>query len=550
MSSAPVEAHAPVESAEQDGLSAIDVPSRRWPPPRAATFALLMGLLITAALALSALALYHANEDRLLKLRGRELSLVLAAAASPIETPLSSAAGLADATQGSPSRFRALLAPYVGKGRQFHSVSLWPLGSRHPAPRAVLGAQPRMARLPQRASQLFAHPGRPGALHLVGFVGATRDTLGYSLTATGASHGFAVYAENQLPADRRSKLQSNSAFSDLDYALYLGRSRRGADLLVTSVKRLPIQGRRAVDVVPFGDNVLTLVVTPRGSLGGSFFNDLPWIIAIVGLLVALTAAALTDRLARGRHRAERLASALDRVYTQERSISQTLQHALLPDALPQLRGLEVSARYIPAASGVDVGGDWYDAIAIDERRMLLVIGDVSGHGLRAATVMALVRHAVLAYVAQDPSPAAVLTKLSDFINGDPHDYFATVFCALFDIEEHRICAASAGHLPPLVLQEGRAEYLACEAGAPIGAPRLKPFQEVSIDVAPNARLIAFTDGLVERRAEVLDVGLARLRDFALVGTLPLEDFLVSLETELTSEDHHDDTAIVGVQWLN
>jgi hypothetical protein len=71
-----------------------------------------------------------------------------------------------------------------------------------------------------------------------------------------------------------------------------------------------------------------------------------------------------------------------------------------------------------------------------------------------------------------------------------------------------------------------------------------------MDVAPKARLIAFTDGLVERRAEVLDVGLARLRDFALVGTLPLEDFLVSLETELTSEDHHDDTAIVGVQWLN
>ena len=144
-------------------------------------------------------------------------------------------------------------------------------------------------------------------------------------------------------------------------------------------------------------------------------------------------------LARRRVYAERLAGVLDRVaaenremYTQQRSIAQTLQHALLPEALPALPGLQVSARYVPAAAGVDVGGDWYDVVRCDGDRVLLVIGDVSGHGLRAATTMASLRHATLAYAAEDPSPASVLSKLSNFVNASSPDYFATVLCVLVD----------------------------------------------------------------------------------------------------------------------
>ena len=101
------------------------------------------------------------------------------------------------------------------------------------------------------------------------------------------------------------------------------------------------------------------------------------------MLLAAAAALLTDRLARGRQRAERLAGMLDRVaaenramYREERSISQTLQHALLPEKMPKLQGLRVSAMYVPAASGIEVGGDWYDVVAVDERRAVLIIGDV------------------------------------------------------------------------------------------------------------------------------------------------------------------------------
>jgi serine phosphatase RsbU (regulator of sigma subunit) len=328
-------------------------------------------------------------------------------------------------------------------------------------------------------------------------------------------------------------------------------------VLVTSVQHLPLKGRTASESVPFGSSALTLVVSPRGSLGGAFFEDLPWIIAIVGVLVSLAAALLADRLAQRRRRAEELAAELDRIaadtaqrYTEQRSISQTLQHALLPDRLPEFAGLQVTARYVPAASGVDIGGDWYDVVAADDRRILLVIGDVSGHGLRAATTMAMLRHTALAYVAQDPRPASVLDKLSEFVSRNPHDYFATVLCALIDIDAHELTVASAGHLTPLLLGGEGGDYVDFRVDAPIGVPANGGYGEQTVSVPPEATLVAFTDGLVERRGEVLDVGLARLRHLATKERLALDDLIARLARDLSTEDHHDDTAIVGIRWEN
>jgi serine phosphatase RsbU (regulator of sigma subunit) len=527
----------------------------RWRPTRAAAIAFLMGIVVTVALALSSLALYHRNESRLLGLRVRELGLVLTATVPSIQTPLASAAELADATNGSAQKFRTFMAPYVGPGRQFASVSLWPLGSRRDAPVAVVGAKPVLASLPGQAHKFFEHAARIRTLNVTGILNPAHPSLGYEFSTPGVKRGFAAYAENPLPKDRRSKLESNSAFSDLDYALYLGHSRRTADVLVTSLKRLPIKGRQASDVVPFGNSAFTVVVTPKGSLGGSFFQSLPWIIAGFGVLLALAAALLTDRLARRRQHAEQLAGVLDRVatanremYTEQRSIAQTLQHALLPDALPHFEGLRVSALYVPATSGIDVGGDWYDVVEADGNKVILVIGDVSGHGLRAATTMASLRHAALAYAAQESSPAIVLARLSDFVNRSEHDYFATVLCALIDVNAHRLTIASAGHIAPLLLAGDDANFVEFDVNVPIGVARKSQYLEATVSVPSNATLVAFTDGLVERRGESLDVGLARLRDAAVGQHLALDELLAKLAADLASEEHHDDTAMLGVQW--
>jgi serine phosphatase RsbU (regulator of sigma subunit) len=144
----------------------------------------------------------------------------------------------------------------------------------------------------------------------------------------------------------------------------------------------------------------------------------------------------------------------------------------------------------------------------------------------------------------------VLAKLSDFVNSGAHDYFATVLCALIDVDAHRLTLASAGHLAPLLIDGDDAQFVEFEVGVPIGVARDSQYHEATVSVPPNATLVAFTDGLVERRRELLDVGLARLRDAAIGQQLALEDLLAKLARDLASEDQHDDTAIVGIQWLN
>jgi len=527
----------------------------RWRLSRPALLTLAVGLLITAALSGAALILYNHNETRLLRLRARELSLVLSTAVPTLQTPLASAAELADATGGSAKKFRAFMTPLVGAGRPFISASLWRAEGSPAKPTVVVGAAPVLAAKPAEAQRLFAQARASGQLVLTGLLAGSVPRLGYAFATPGGRGGYIAYAENPLPASGRSKLAESTGFGDLDYALYLGRSRRRKDLLVTNMSHFPVTGRQASTVVPFGKGAFTLVVTPARSLGGTFFENLPWVIALVGALVSMAAAVLTERIVRRRADAERLAVVLDRVasenrqmYRQQRGIAQTLQHALLPEAFPKIDGLSVSASYVPAASGIDVGGDWYDVIPCEDGGALLLIGDVSGHGLRAATAMASLRHAALAYAAVDTDPATVLSKLSNFVNASSPDYFATMLCVRVDVSEHRICIASAGHLPPLLLGGGQARLLEFEPDMAIGVARDWQYRETEVSVPPHAILLAYTDGLVERRGELLDEGLERLRRSASASPAQVDQLVASLARELPAEGHNDDTAIVGIQW--
>lgn len=523
---------------------------------RLALGVLAAGLLITGALTAAAFVLYDRNEQRLLDLRVRELGLLLSSSAdSSVQTPLASAAALADATNASPNRLRSLLAPYVGPGRQFVSASAWSLATPHPMPVVRFGVAPALDPDTARASAFVAGVRHVQVFRVIGVLRAgSQLRLGYALGTPGASRGYAIYAESALPADRRSRLSANSAFSDLNYALFLGRTRAPAALLVTNLTRLPVTGRQAPETLRFGDRSLTLVVTPRGSLGGTFFQLLPWIIAVVGVVLAIAATMLTDRLIRRRQRAELLAANLDRVaaenqqlYAEQRGIAETLQHALLPEALPDIAGLTTAVRYVPGTSGVEIGGDWYDLIVQREGSALLVVGDVAGRGVRAATTMASLRFAALAYAAEGGDPAGVLAKLARFPDGQ--GTFATVMCARLDVQAHSVTLASAGHLPPLLVAGGDTAYLPLKVGVPIGAGPAE-YETVTVTVPSHATLIAFTDGLIERRGEVIDEGLDRLRRVARTsGASALEDLLTTLVAELPADGRHeDDTAVLAVRW--
>jgi len=529
---------------------------RRLPYLPAAGVAVL-GLVITGVLVWLAASTYANNENRLLTLRVRDAGALIAEALPSIQTPLASSAALADATGGDVQKFRSFIGPSVGTGRQYVSVSLWRLGASGTSLLSVVGTSPVLAQTPARAVSFFTRAANNAQLSVIGLLQGPQPRLGYAFTSPGLTGHFVAYAESALPANRHSKLQSSSSFTDLHYALYLGRTQNSADLLVTDLKTLPIGGHRASTTIPFGDNAFTFVVAAKHPLEGTFAQRLPWLIAIVGVILSLGAAFLTRRLLDRRNEAEQLARSLERIaeenrrlYAEQRTIAQTLQHALLPEGLPEIQGVESGARYEAGVEGVEVGGDWYDLIRLDDRRVLLVVGDVSGRGLRAAATMAELRFAIHAYAAQDDPPAEILSKLSRLVNVNKSGQFATILCMLVDVGRRRITVTSAGHLPPLLISNGSGTFIESEVGVPIGVNSNGGYTSTAVDAPPASTLLAFTDGLVERRGESIDAGLARLERAATSRPTDLDTLLDFLVTDLRADGADDDTAIAGLRWVD
>jgi hypothetical protein len=520
---------------------------------------LAVGLLVTAALLLVSGILRRNNDRRLLNLRARDVGAVLAEALPSIQTPLASAVALADATDGSAAKFARFIAPYVGRetGRAFISASLWRVAAPAHGPLVVMGVRPILTGAMARRSGFLARAAMSPKLTVLGLLTGPDPRLGYAFSGMGTTGPFVAYAEGALPANRYSAVQRGSAFSDLNYALYLGRSSRPRSLLATSVRRLPLPGHSATVRVAFGDSALTVVVSARAPLSGALPQRLPWAIAILGVLLSLGAAALTARLIARRRESERFAGRLERVadenrrlYAEQRSIAQTLQRALLPERLPQVAGLQAAARYEAGAQGLEIGGDWYDLIPLDETRVLLVVGDVSGRGLRAASTMAALRYAIHAYAAQGDEPSEILGKLSRLVSVREHGQLATVLCALIDVPGRQLTVSSAGHLPPLISNGHGSDFVDAHVGVPVGVERHPRYGSAKVRVAPNSTVLAFTDGLVERRGESLDVGLQRLRAHVRDDGSSLEAMLARLVSELRTDGVADDSAIAGVRWMS
>jgi serine phosphatase RsbU (regulator of sigma subunit) len=531
---------------------------RRWPFWSAVAVAV-VGLLVTGGLIVVSSILYHNNEHRLLRLRTRDIGSVLTTAVPNIQTSVASTATFAEATHGNAGKFDSFAGQFVGQagGRPFSSMSLWRVDHPEGGPTTVVGVKPALATLMGKAPALFARAAASHKLSVIGLLDGQTPRLGYAYVEPGSNGPYAVYAESLLPAKRYSATQRDSSFNDINYALYLGKVPSAQTLLVTSARHIPLPGHRAVVTIPFGDTFLTLRASARSSLAGSLPRDLPWLIGIVGVLLTIGATALTIRLIERRRRTEELADRLEvvaeenrRLYAEQHGIAQTLQHALLPAELPQPRGLEASARYEAGVEGVDIGGDWYDAITVEDKRLLLVVGDVSGRGLHAATTMAALRYAIHAYAAQGDGPATILTKLNTLVSVKSSGQLATVLCLLVDADAREVTVTSAGHLPPLLISDGRAEFVRTDVGLPIGVDRHASYTSATVTVGSHATLLAFTDGLVERRGESIDVGLRRLRDHATSNHATLDELLTRVVSNLRQDGADDDTAIAGIRWLS
>jgi serine phosphatase RsbU (regulator of sigma subunit) len=164
--------------------------------------------------------------------------------------------------------------------------------------------------------------------------------------------------------------------------------------------------------------------------------------------------------------------------------------------------------------------------------------------------MAELRFAIHAYAAQDDPPAVILSKLSRLVNVRTSGQIATILCALVDIKRRHVTVTSAGHLPPLMISDGSGTYIHSEVGVPIGVRSGVRYNSTGVDAPPAATLLAFTDGLVERRGESIDAGLERLERAATSQPADLDDLLDHLVTELRADGGDDDTAIAGLRWLD
>ncbi len=235
-------------------------------------------------------------------------------------------------------------------------------------------------------------------------------------------------------------------------------------------------------------------------------------------------------------------------YSRERATALTLQRSMLPTGLSAPSSVEVRHRYLPGSKLIEVGGDWYESIALPGARVALVVGDVAGHGVRAAVTMGRLRTAIHTLAMLELPPAETLQQLNELMQelGVREPHFATCVYAIFDAVSGTCEVASAGHLPPLLVRpDGSNELLDVLPAPPLGVGT-GLIQSRMLDIADGSLLVLYTDGLVEKRSRDIDEGLRRLRDIFGPGSAeqPLEDLCRATLAGVYADEHRDDIALL------
>jgi hypothetical protein len=279
-----------------------------------------------------------------------------------------------------------------------------------------------------------------------------------------------------------------------------------------------------VPLVSLGTALGVLTVTPPGRPFGR--DD----VIIVSEAAGRAAAALANALR----------------FEQEREVAQSLQHAMLTE-LPTGPGVECAARYLPAVTGLNVGGDWYDAFCRPDGTLVLAVGDVAGHGLVAATLMGQLRTALRAYAMDLPDPGEVLARLQALIGHIDPDHCATAVLAMVT-PGGRMSLATAGHPPPLLREpDGSVRRLEC-FGPMLGLPVEHDYAADRRTLRPGSVLLFYTDGLIERRDTIIDAGIDQLAAaFGRAPGSPDQIADIVCEVMLSDSSREDDTCLLVCQ---
>jgi PAS domain S-box-containing protein len=278
---------------------------------------------------------------------------------------------------------------------------------------------------------------------------------------------------------------------------------------------------------------------------------------VTGVLVACAAAPrhfTAEDLGLLRLAGDRVALAIDhaRVYDREHRIAETLQRSLLPERLPRLAGMTAAARYLPAATEADVGGDWYDVIPIPGGGVGMVMGDVAGTGLAAASMVGRLRSALRAYALEGHEPVRAVEQLNRLVWTEADEsQMATLVYVVVDPAEGVLRWVNAGHVPPLVTV-GREPPHFLEGGrsVPLGVLPFPSFEEVSVGMEPGGTVVLYTDGLVERPGDHIDDGMSRLARVVHEAPVESEELCEHvLRTLVPADGLTDDVALLTLRTL-
>jgi GAF domain-containing protein/anti-sigma regulatory factor (Ser/Thr protein kinase) len=245
--------------------------------------------------------------------------------------------------------------------------------------------------------------------------------------------------------------------------------------------------------------------------------------------------------------ADRAATSIDRARVfHQRGLVEALQQSLVPERLPVVPGLELAARYRPAVRRGGIGGDWYDAFPLRRGGVALVAGDVMGHGIAAAAMMAQMRTGLRAYALDGHTPAGIMERLNQLALTLAAHQMTTLVLAVLDLEAERMRVVSAGHLPPVVrAPDGGTVVLEIDTDAPLGVSTTTNYREHEFDLPMGSTLLLVTDGAVEVRGESVDEGLDRLRGLV-AGEPDLQTVCEAVARgDVRGRPADDDVAVLG-----
>lgn len=241
-----------------------------------------------------------------------------------------------------------------------------------------------------------------------------------------------------------------------------------------------------------------------------------------------------------------------RLYERERATAATLQRSLLPDRLLEAPGLELAARFRAGSPDAEVGGDWYDVFGLPDGRLIMVVGDVMGKGVNAAAGMGRLRSALRALAHANPLPEAVLQGLDRVFSAtEGEEQIATLVYLLVNPETRRAAIGGAGHLPLVLRRAGQAPELvdAGSGSTPLGWPETR--RQRTLELGPGDLVLAFTDGLVERRGYDIDQGLAAVQDLVRDPSGTLDDLVDRVSSSLMADTlGRDDATVLAVRFTD